>query len=43
MLALLSDEDRRRSLSQVGRARAAAFSWEATARSTYEIYQRLIG
>lgn len=43
MLALLSDEDGRRSLSQAGRARAAGFSWEATARATYDLYERLIG
>ncbi len=39
---LLSDADLRADLSQRGRARAAAYTWEATARATAASYRRAI-
>lgn len=41
MRDLLSDEARRADLRQRGLARAATFSWERTARETYDVYKAL--
>jgi len=43
MLVLLSDCRRRDELIEKGRARAARFSWQQAAASTYEVYQRVVG
>jgi glycosyltransferase involved in cell wall biosynthesis len=40
---LLSDEDERRRRSLLGLERAAAFSWEKTARATMNVYEALLG
>ena len=39
---LLSDHDLRRSLATAGPARAAQFTWAATARATLEVYRRVV-
>lgn len=41
--AVLTSPDLAHSLSQRGRARAAAFSWDATARATAAVYHRVAG
>ena len=41
--AIIGQPDRRAALAQAGRTRAAAFTWERTARETYEAYQRAWG
>jgi glycosyltransferase involved in cell wall biosynthesis len=38
ILQVLTDENERRTLAEAGRARAAQFSWEKTARLTLEVY-----
>jgi glycosyltransferase involved in cell wall biosynthesis len=40
---LLSDETERRRLAEAGRARAATFTWEATAGGTLDSYRRALG
>lgn len=42
MLRVLGDGDLAARLSVTGRERAAAFSWEATARATTEVYRRVV-
>jgi alpha-1,3-rhamnosyl/mannosyltransferase len=42
MLALLSDPPLRAKLSDLGRRRAASFSWRTTARKTIELYRSLL-
>jgi alpha-1,3-rhamnosyl/mannosyltransferase len=37
----LTDPDERRRLSQASLARAAAFSWDRTARATFDVYRRV--
>lgn len=39
---LLADPERRAALAAAGRERAAAFSWEATARATAAVYRELL-
>jgi glycosyltransferase involved in cell wall biosynthesis len=41
LTALLANTDRRRDLSARGRTRAAAFTWEATARNTWAVYRQV--
>jgi glycosyltransferase involved in cell wall biosynthesis len=36
--AIIGQPERRAALAEAGRARAAAFTWERTARETYEVY-----
>ena len=43
MLCLLDDEDGRRRLIQSGLKRSAMYTWDVTARRTYELYCRLVG
>jgi glycosyltransferase involved in cell wall biosynthesis len=38
--AIIGQPDRRAALAEAGRTRAAAFTWERTARETYEVYLR---
>ena len=38
--AIIGQPDRRAALAEAGRARAATFTWERTARETYEVYLR---
>jgi glycosyltransferase involved in cell wall biosynthesis len=38
--AIIGQPDRRASLAEAGRRRAATFTWERTARETYEVYLR---
>jgi alpha-1,3-rhamnosyl/mannosyltransferase len=38
---LLTDPDERRRLSKASLSRAAAFSWERTARATFDVYRRV--
>jgi glycosyltransferase involved in cell wall biosynthesis len=38
--AIIEQPDRRAALAAAGRTRAAAFTWERTARETYEVYLR---
>jgi glycosyltransferase involved in cell wall biosynthesis len=40
---VLADEDLAARLSAAGRARAAAFSWERTARMTLQVYEKVVG
>ena len=40
--AIIGQPDRRAALAQAGRTRAAAFTWERTARETYEVYLRAL-
>jgi glycosyltransferase involved in cell wall biosynthesis len=40
---VLAEEDLAARLSAAGRARAAAFSWERTARMTLQVYEKVIG
>ena len=40
--ALLGDDARRRGLAAAGRARAAQFTWDATARGTRDAYRRAL-
>lgn len=40
--AIIGEPDRRAALAAAGQARAAAFTWERTARETYEVYQRAL-
>jgi glycosyltransferase involved in cell wall biosynthesis len=42
VLTLLDDTDRRTELRRRGRARAAGFSWDVTARRTWAVYQELV-
>lgn len=42
ILALIDDADRRTELRRRGRARAAGFSWDVTARRTWAVYQELV-
>jgi len=41
--AIIGQPDRRAALATAGRARAATFTWERTARETYEVYLRAVG
>jgi len=41
--AIIGQPDRRAALGNAGRARAAAFTWERTARETYATYLRAAG
>jgi glycosyltransferase involved in cell wall biosynthesis len=41
--ALLADPDRRAALARAGLARAARFSWAATAEATVAVYRRAVG
>jgi len=41
--AIIGQPERRAALAEAGRARAAAFTWERTARETYEVYLRALG
>ena len=41
--AIIGQPDRRAAMGEAGRARAASFTWERTARQTYEVYLRAIG
>ena len=41
--AIIGQPDRRAALAEAGRARAATFTWERTARETYEVYLRAAG
>ena len=43
MARALSDEDMREFLRRKGLQRAARFSWDACARETVEVYQRVCG
>lgn len=43
MLDLLNDPERRARLSEAGLARAAGFSWEATAEATWAVYREVAG
>lgn len=43
LIRLLADHDLRRALAQAGPARAAVFTWAATARATLEVYRRVTG
>jgi alpha-1,3-rhamnosyl/mannosyltransferase len=38
---VLSDQDQRATLAAAGRARAAEYSWERTARATIDVYERV--
>ncbi len=40
--ALLADPDRRRHLAEIGLARAAAFTWDKTARQLLQLYQKIL-
>jgi glycosyltransferase involved in cell wall biosynthesis len=40
--ALAQDPSLRERLSALGRARAAAFSWDAAVRDTWAVYQELL-
>lgn len=42
IFALLDDEDARQSLSDSGQRRAAEFSWEKTARLTWQVYEEAL-
>lgn len=42
ILELLGDENRRRELSTAGQRRAAEFSWENTARLTWNVYEEAV-
>ena len=42
LLTLLDDGNRRTELRRRGRARAAGFSWDVTARRTWAVYQELV-
>jgi len=42
ILSLLDDGNRRSELRRRGRARAAGFSWDVTARRTWAVYQELV-
>jgi len=42
MAAVLCDPDLRQRLERLGKARAAEFSWERTARETLEVYRRVL-
>jgi glycosyltransferase involved in cell wall biosynthesis len=42
ILALLGSETKRRELSLAGRQRAAEFSWETTARLTWQVYEEAL-
>lgn len=42
IIELFENENERRSLSAIGRERAAQFSWERTARLTLEVYRELL-
>jgi len=41
--AIIGQPERRAALAAAGRARAASFTWERTARETYEVYRRAAG
>jgi glycosyltransferase involved in cell wall biosynthesis len=41
--AIIGQPGRRAALAEAGRTRAAAFTWERTARETYEVYLRALG
>ena len=41
--AIINDSGRRAALQAAGKERAAAFTWERTARATFEIYTRAAG
>ncbi len=43
LLALMTDERQRRAHALAGKARAAGFTWEATARKTTEAYRAAVG
>jgi alpha-1,3-rhamnosyl/mannosyltransferase len=40
---VLAEEDLAARFSAAGRARAAAFSWERTARMTLQVYEKVVG
>ena len=40
--AIIGQPGRRAALAEAGRTRAAAFTWERTARETYEVYRRAL-
>lgn len=42
MERLLTDTSLRADLAQLGRARAAGFTWKAAAKSTWDVYQKLL-
>jgi glycosyltransferase involved in cell wall biosynthesis len=39
--SVLLDPDRRRELSEIGRARAQRFNWDDTARSVLDVYREI--
>jgi len=39
--SLLLDEDRRRELSKIGRARSQRFNWNDTARAVLDVYREI--
>ena len=41
--AIIGQPDRRAALAEAGRTRAATFTWERTARATYDVYLRAAG
>ena len=41
--AIIGQPERRAALAEAGRTRAAGFTWERTARETYEVYLRAVG
>jgi glycosyltransferase involved in cell wall biosynthesis len=41
--AIIGQPDRRAAMAEAGRTRAATFTWERTARETYEVYLRAAG
>lgn len=43
MLQVLTDEDRRTALREVGRRRAAEFTWERAAQETLHVYRQALG
>jgi phosphatidylinositol alpha-mannosyltransferase len=40
--AIIGQPERRAALAAAGQARAASFTWERTARETYEVYLRAL-
>jgi glycosyltransferase involved in cell wall biosynthesis len=42
ILELLADRERRGAMAEAGRRRASTFSWDLTARRTFECYERLL-
>jgi glycosyltransferase involved in cell wall biosynthesis len=41
--AIIGEPGRRTALAEAGRARAASFTWERTARATYDVYLQAVG